>query len=287
MNKKKLTTLSLGVLAVISGLSIGALATTATADNQSPKLIEQIIIEEPVLSNSISFLQAINKEEDTEDKPIQKNSYVNYSKERIGDVIKLYAILENCAFEGTQKDEFIYYLSEYVTSSVQSEKFTTKELKDQYIEFAMSFQPPHPTQEDCIESYNDAKEIVTYWNEKKNSAYNELFSHSKNRYSPDPDESVDIVSEVVEIPNKPTDNVYSLTYNSKKIPWNIANVEIFISNKENNQENSTVNTEPDDIIPDHVNNINKMAITDSNTNNLQSVEDSKTLQNNVLESDKK
>ena len=281
---KKLHKFSLGSIVVLGGIAFGVIGSSAIANNTENKLNSNVILEEVPKIKTV-FQQAPNQsivpnDENSTDESIVKNpSYVNYSKEKITEVIKMYAILENCQFQNAQKDEFIYYLSEYVTSAVQAEKYTAKDLKDQYINFSQSYQPPHPTQEDCIEIYHDAKETVNYWNEKKNSAFNELFSSAKNRYSPDPEENIDIVQELIEIPyssdvstglspNLSTDNAYSLASHAKKLPWNIKTSEIF------NMKNSTpegkshknvkdVEKEPiSAIIPDKKQNINKIAIVD-------------------------
>lgn len=281
---KKLYKFSLGSIFVISGIAFGIIGSSAIANNTETKIHQNVILEEApkikILSQQNPSQSLISTEENNSEELtaiIQNPSYVNYSKEKITEVIRMYAILENCQFQNAQKDEFIYYLSEYVTSSVQAEKYTAKELKEQYISFAQSYQPPHPTQEDCIEVYHDAKETVNYWNEKKNTAFNELFSSAKNRYSPDPEENIDVIQELVEIPyannistglspSLSTDNFYSLASQAKKLPWNIKTSEIFNhKNNQNNNQSSKVNVEKEpisSIIPDKKQNINKIAIVD-------------------------
>lgn len=280
MLKKKLSLISLGSIALIGGITFGVITTSAVANNNEPKIHKNVILEEVPSVKTASFFEANTIEAITDPvEPIPAtSSYVNYSKEKITEVIRMYAILENCQFQNAQKDEFIYYLSEYVTSAVQAEKYTTQDLKEQYISFAQSFQPPHPTQEDCIDVYNDAKETVNYWNEKKNTAFNELFSPAKNRYSPDPEENIDVLQEVIELPssnavNSATlsvsdNNFYSLAGHAKKLPWNIKTTEIFnsipLEEKLNTQPSETnIEKEPvSEIIPDKKQNVNKIAIID-------------------------
>jgi hypothetical protein len=281
MLNNKISKISLGVLVTIGGISFGVIGSNAIANNQDIKTHSNVILEEASKPKSSSLSVSENTEStnkiDDEDLSLIKISYVNYNKEKITEIIKMYAVLENCRFQNSQKDEFIYYLSEYVTSAVQAEKYTTKELKEQYINFAQAFQPPHPTEEDCIETYNDAKESVIYWNEKKNTAFNELFSPAKNRYSPDPEENIDIVQELIEIPYananstiySSNNNFYSLAEHAKKLPWNIKTSDIFnissSKNSENNLQKSIENVEketPPIIIPDKKSNINKLATID-------------------------
>lgn len=281
MLKKKISLISLGSIALIGGITFGVITTSAVANNNEQKIHKNVILEEVPSVKTVSFLEANTIEAITDPvEPIPAtSSYVNYNKEKITEVIRMYAILENCQFQNAQKDEFIYYLSEYVTSAVQAEKYTTQDLKEQYISFAQSFHPPHPTQEDCIDVYNDAKETVNYWNEKKNTAFNELFSAAKNRYSPDPDENIDVLQEVIELPSSNAvntattlsvsdNNFYSLAGHAKKLPWNIKTTEIFnsipLEEKLNTQPSETnIETEPvSEIIPDKKQNVNKIAIID-------------------------
>lgn len=269
MLTKKWKAVSAATFFLIAGVSAGTMA-TAIADNKEIKVTNNVIMEEHKNLPDSTVPE-------TSDNPI-KLSYVNYSKDKINEIIKLYAILENCQFKNSQKDEFIYYLSEYVTSSVQAEKFTAQDLKNEYISYAMSFQPPHPTNDDCIESYQDAKEVVNYWNEKKNTAFNELFSSAKNRYSAAPDDNIDTIQEVIELPNNgieqgaqlnlnsssfihdsnSNDNAYSLT--TKKLPWEIKRKDIFNSDSIDKKHSVETNENLIEIIPDKKENINKMAI---------------------------
>ena len=259
---------------LISGLSFGALATSSFS-NHSSQTINSVIVEQtPVVTTKEFFEQPNIDNKEKEENTV--SSYINYSNEKIKDVIRIYATLESCQFQNSQKDEFIYYLSEYVTSSVQAEKFKSEDLKQEYISTAKSFQPPHPTDDDCIDVYNEAKETVNYWNEKKNSAFNELFSSAKNRYSPDLEENIDFIQEYVQLPKQKenTDSVYSLTSGTnKKLPWNIKTSDIFsdnnltskksLNNIKDKKTNNNLSSQTQ-IIPDNAKNINKLAIIDDN-----------------------